>query len=346
MISVNQPREQVELAGLNTLRVSALARYYVEVHGVGELSQALAWADERQLPVLILGGGSNLVFTGDYPGLVIRMCIRGRSWERIQEHQATLVLAAGENWHQSVLYAARAGYRGIENLALIPGTAGAAPVQNIGAYGVELCDSLESVTVLDRASGELVELSCEDCRFGYRDSLFKQVRDRYVIIEIRLRLSRKGPLKLGYRELEQYLEAGPDSALEALDVVNAVMAIRRRKLPDPEQIPNAGSFFKNPVVAREAYQSLRDRYPDIVGYPQEQGVKLAAGWLIDRCGWKGFRNERVGVHGQQALVLINHAGGSGRDILALAEKICESVVEKFGVHLETEPGLVGENSRG
>ena len=342
MIAMNQPREQIELAGLNTLHVSARARYFIEVHEVAELSQALAWADDRQMPVLILGGGSNLVFTGDYPGLVIRMCIRGRHWEQIQDQQATLVLAAGENWHQSVLYAARAGYRGIENLALIPGTAGAAPVQNIGAYGVELCDSLESVMALDRHSGELVELSCEDCCFGYRDSLFKQVRDRYVIIEIRLRLSRNGPLKLGYRELEEYLDTGRESGLEAIDVAEAVMAIRRRKLPDPAQIPNAGSFFKNPVVAREEYLDLQARFPDIVGYPQEQGVKLAAGWLIDRCGWKGFRNERVGVHGQQALVLINHGGGSGRDIMALAEEIRESVLAKFGVQLETEPGLVGE----
>ncbi len=341
MTTANSPREQVDLAEFNTLHVSARARYFAEVHEVGELNQMLAWAEARGMPVLILGGGSNLVFTADYPGLVIRMCIRGRYWERIQDQRATLVLGAGENWHQSVLYAARSGYRGIENLALIPGTAGAAPVQNIGAYGVELCDSLESVTVLDRSSGQLVVLSCEDCRFAYRDSLFKQVRDRYVIIEIRLRLSRNGELKLGYRELAEYLGNTPASTLQAMDVAEAVMAIRRRKLPDPDQIPNAGSFFKNPVVSCEQYRELQARYPEIVGYPQEQGVKLAAGWLIDQSGWKGFRNERVGVHGRQALVLINHSGGSGRDIMALAEKIRVSVVDRFGVHLETEPGVVG-----
>jgi len=342
MTSVNSPREQVDLEEFNTLHVSARARYFVEVHEVGELKQVLAWAEARNMPVLILGGGSNLVFTGDYPGLVIHMCIRGRYWERIQDQQATLVLGAGENWHQSVLYAARSGYRGIENLALIPGTAGAAPVQNIGAYGVELCDTLESVTALDRSSGGLVELSCEDCRFAYRDSLFKQVRDRYVIIEIRLRLSRNGALKLGYRELEEYLASTRDSALEAIDVAEAIMAIRRRKLPDPEQIPNAGSFFKNPVIDNDQFLELQSRYPEIVGYPQSSGVKLAAAWLIDQSGWKGFRDEKVGVHGQQALVLINHAGGSGQDIMELAGKIRASVLERFGVSLDVEPCVLGE----
>lgn len=341
MTSANLPREQVDLAQFNTLHVSARARYFVEVHEVGELNQMLAWAEARHMPVLILGGGSNLVFTGDYPGLVIHMCIRGRYWERIQDQQATLVLGAGENWHQSVLYAARSGYRGIENLALIPGTAGAAPVQNIGAYGVELCDTLESVTALDRHSGQLVELSCEDCRFAYRDSLFKQVRDRYVIIEIRLRLSRKGALKLAYRELEEYLASTRGSACEAIDVAEAIMAIRRRKLPDPEQIPNAGSFFKNPVVTHAEFLELQSRYPEIVGYPQNSGVKLAAAWLIDHSGWKGFRDEKVGVHARQALVLINHAGGSGQDVMALAEKIRTSVLERFGVSLEVEPFVIG-----
>ncbi len=342
MTSVDLPREQVELAQFNTLNVSARARYFVEVHEAVELKQALAWAEARTLPVLVLGGGSNLVFTGNYPGLVIHMCIRGRYWERIHDQQATLVLGAGENWHQSVMYAARSGYRGIENLALIPGTAGAAPVQNIGAYGVELCNTLESVTALDRSSGELVELSGADCCFGYRDSLFKQVRERYVITEIRLRLSRNAPLKLGYRELEEYLAETGDSTLEAIDVAEAIMAIRRRKLPDPEHMPNAGSFFKNPVVASARFQELQSEYPEIVGYPQEEGVKLAAAWLIDQSGWKGFRNDRVGVHSRQALVLVNHAGGSGQDIMGLADQIRTSVMERFGVALEVEPSVVGE----
>lgn len=336
-----EPRENFELSDFNTLHVPAVARFYQEVHTAGELAEALEWARSNDVDVLILGGGSNLVFNGDYQGLVVRICIRGCSWERVLGHEATLVLGAGENWHEAVLYATRAGYRGIENLALIPGTAGAAPVQNIGAYGVELCDTLVSVTALDRHSNTLVELSNKDCRFAYRDSLFKQSPGRYVITEIHLRLSRERPMQLGYRDLEEYLGDRPHEELEPIDVAEAVMAIRRRKLPDPAMIPNAGSFFKNPVVSEATFVKLKSGYPDIVGYPQIKGVKLAAAWLIDQVGWKGFRNERVGVHNRQALVLINHSAGTGRDILELADRIRESVKERFGVELEMEPGIVG-----
>ncbi|MBW7470139.1 UDP-N-acetylmuramate dehydrogenase [Marinobacter sp. M216] len=336
-----EPREHVQLGDLNTLHVPAVARFYWEVEDADGLKEALAWAANHSASVLILGGGSNLVFNGDFNGLVIRICVRGRYWEHARNHEATLVLGGGENWHEAVLYAAGAGYRGIENLALIPGTAGAAPVQNIGAYGVELCDTLESVTALDRRTGEVVRLSNNECRFAYRDSLFKQSPGRYAIIEVRLRLSRDKPLQLGYRDLEEYLGERPRSELSATDVAEAVMAIRRRKLPDPDLIPNAGSFFKNPVVPSAEYKSLQSTYPDIVGYKQPQGVKLAAAWLIDQCGWKGFRNGRVGVHNRQALVLINHSGGTGRDILELAGKIRETVRAKFGVELEMEPGVVG-----
>jgi len=334
-------QENVELEALNTLHVPARARFYVKVHTSDELVQSLNWAASEDLEVLILGGGSNLVFAGDFSGLVVRLAIRGRRWEHIEDHKATLVLGAGENWHEAVLYATRAGYRGIENLALIPGTAGAAPVQNIGAYGVELCDCLESVTALDRKTGELVVLENAECRFAYRDSLFKQTPGRYVITEIRLALSRTRPLVLGYRDLEEYLADTPQTALGPLHVAEAVMAIRRRKLPDPDIIPNAGSFFKNPIVDSARFESLRERNPDIVAYPQEQGVKLAAAWLIDQSGWKGFRDARVGVHNRQALVLINHSGGTGADILKLAETIRQSVAGRFGVTLEIEPGIVG-----
>lgn len=333
-------RENVELEALNTLHVPARARFFVEVHSAEELVWALDWAAERDHKVLILGGGSNLVFAGDFDGLVVRLAIRGRCWEHVEDHRATLALGAGENWHEAVLYASRAGYRGIENLALIPGTAGAAPVQNIGAYGVELCDCLESVTALDRKTGELITLDNAECRFAYRDSLFKHTPGRYVITEIRLGLSRSRPLVLGYRDLEDYLGDTPQSALTPLQVAEAVMAIRRRKLPDPAIIPNAGSFFKNPVVDGATFETLKARHPEIVAYPQEQGVKLAAAWLIDQCGWKGFRNARVGVHNRQALVLINHSGGNGSDILSLAKKIGQSVERRFGVSLEMEPGIV------
>lgn len=334
-------QEQADLQTLNTLHVSARARYFLELQAPEALAEALAWAGERGLETLFLGGGSNLVFEGDFPGLVAHVAIRGRHWEQIEGDEATLVLGAGENWHEAVLYAARSGYRGIENLALIPGTAGAAPVQNIGAYGVELCDTLVSVTAFDRDAGKWLRLANEECGFGYRDSLFKRHAGRFVITEIRLRLSRKKPLQIGYRDLQEYLASLPDKDLDALAVAEAVMAIRRRKLPDPQQIPNAGSFFKNPVVSAADFERLTEQYPDIPAYPQAEGIKVAAAWLIDQCGWKGYRNDRVGVHNRQALVLINHAGGTGRDILALAARIRRSVKEKFGLVLEMEPGVVG-----
>jgi len=334
-------QENVGLKKLNTLSVSATARYYMDVASLNDLRRALAWAQDNGYKTLVLGSGSNLVFSGDFDGLVIRMQIAARSWEQVDETGATLVLGAGENWHDAVLYAAGAGYRGIENLALIPGTAGAAPVQNIGAYGVELCDTLISVTALDRDSNELVCLDNTQCGFAYRDSLFKRSPGRYIITGIKLRLSRTKPLQLGYRDLEDYLGDAVSPELDALTVAEAVMAIRRRKLPDPEMIPNAGSFFKNPVVSADKHSQLQAAHPDVVGYPQNGTVKLAAAWLIDQSGWKGYRNALVGVHNRQALVLINHSGGAGSDVLKLASEIRQSVQERFGVNLEMEPGIVG-----
>tara|TARA_R110001583_G_scaffold30542_2_gene105546 strand:- start:8676 stop:9620 length:945 start_codon:yes stop_codon:yes gene_type:complete len=313
----------------------------MDVASLSDLRSALAWAQDNGHKILVLGSGSNLVFAGNFDGLVIRMQIAARSWEQVDDKGATLVLGAGENWHDAVLYAAGAGYRGIENLALIPGTAGAAPVQNIGAYGVELCDTLISVTALDRDSNELLCLDNAECGFAYRDSLFKRSPGRYIITGIRLRLSRTKPLQLGYRDLEDYLGDTVSQELDVLTVAEAVMAIRRRKLPDPEMIPNAGSFFKNPVVPAEHFRELHAAHPDVVGYPQNGTVKLAAAWLIDQSGWKGYRNARVGVHNRQALVLINHSGGTGRDVLELASEIRQSVQERFGVNLEMEPGIVG-----
>lgn len=339
-----EPLENISLEELNTLRVCAVAKHYLEVHNAQELSSALVWARNRDTQVLILGGGSNLVFQGDFRGLVIRVCVRARYWEAVCDQEATLVLGAGENWHESVLYAAGAGYRGIENLALIPGTAGAAPVQNIGAYGVELCNTLTSVTAFDRHSDERVELARDECQFAYRDSLFKHSPGRYVILEVRLRLSRSAPMQLGYRDLQEYLSDMPGEDLQPDDVAQAIMAIRRRKLPDPVIIPNAGSFFKNPVIPEAEFKALQAHHPDVVSYPQTEGVKLAAAWLIDQCGWKGFRNRVVGVHNRQALVLINHSRGTGQDILDLADQIRESVKARFAVELEIEPGIVGEEA--
>lgn len=334
-------RESVNLAGYNTLGIDVQARYFTRVESLDQLTQALDWAQRRSLEVLVLGGGSNLVFAGDVEGLVIHIAMAGRQWAEVNNDHAKLVLGAGERWHDAVMYAARAGYRGIENLALIPGTAGAAPVQNIGAYGVELKDTLSEVVAWDRDNGDVVTLSVGECRFGYRDSLFKQCPERYIILEISLCLSRSAPLNLGYGELQAYFSERQSSApLTALEVAEGVVAIRRRKLPDPESLPNVGSFFKNPVVPLQVWDRLRHAFPGIAAYPADHSVKLAAAWLIDQCGWKGYRNERVGVHSRQALVLVNHGGGNGTDILELARRIQADVRSHFGVELDMEPRVV------
>lgn len=334
---------QVDLRDMNTLGVSVRAVYFVRLTQKEALPHWLDWARERKLSLLVLGGGSNLVLVRDFPGLVIQVALRGRCWEAVSEDSAILDVAAGESWHETVMYSVEAGYRGLENLALIPGTVGAAPIQNIGAYGAELANVLVSVDVFDTGNGQWQRLSCEACRFGYRDSLFKHAPGRYIVTGIRLRLSRQRPLNLGYRDLQQYFEQArrDPSTLNAMDVARAVIAIRRDKLPDPSRLPNVGSFFKNPVVSTEQYDRLLAAFPDLVSYPDPNGVKLAAGWLIDRCGWKGYRNTHVGVHARQALVLINHAEGSGRDILDLANAIRADVEKTFGVALDIEPQVIG-----
>jgi len=335
-------REGVGLRGKNTLGIAAQARYFTQARSTDDLRGALEWADAQNLETLILGGGSNLVFAGDFPGLVVQVAVTGRRWQEVESDTAILELGAGESWHECVLYAAKSGYRGIENLALIPGTVGAAPVQNIGAYGCELADTLVDVTALDRTTGEEVRLSSEQCRFSYRDSLFKHQPGRYIIIRVRLRLSRTRDLQLDYRDLKDYFSAQDTRQLTPSEVAQAVMAVRRRKLPDPAQLPNVGSFFKNPVIPIAAWHSLKSRHPEVAGYPEEKSAKVAAAWLIDQCGWKGYRDDRVGVHNHQALVLVNHSDGSGQDILNLASRVREDVESRFGIRLEMEPGVVGD----
>ncbi len=337
-------RPAVPLQALNTLRLPGEAHWFARVEDQDRLPDLLQWADERQLPTLILGGGSNLVLLDDFPGLVLAMAIRERHWVVEDEDSAILTLGAGENWHESVLYACQAGYRGLENLALIPGTVGAAPVQNIGAYGVELSQTLVSLDVWDRQEGRFHTLANEQCCFAYRDSLFKQQRDRYVILRLRLRLSRTAQYRLSYGELAERFGHlhDPESELSPKTLADTVARIRLRKLPDPAHLPNAGSFFKNPVVSPEKLTELRSAWPDIVAYPDGEGFKLAAGWMIERCGWKGHREAHVGVHSRQALVLIHHGEGTGMELLALAERIQADVYSCFGVNLEIEPRLIGD----
>lgn len=323
----------------NTFGFDARARFAVHVRSEADLSAALADPRAEGLPLVVLGGGSNVVLTGDLDALVLLMEIPGYQVEATSEGgDAWLVTAgAGENWNALVNRTIADGMPGLENLALIPGTAGAAPIQNIGAYGVELRERFAGVRAYDRQAGAFVWLDLQDCDFGYRDSLFKRAgAGRYIITAVTLRLPKGWQPVLSYGELARELDgqAAPDAAA----IRDAVVAIRSRKLPDPAQLGNAGSFFKNPLVSATQRNALLQAHPDLVSYAQPDGsYKLAAGWLIDRCGFKGVSDGPVGVYGKQALVLVHHGGGTGAMLLALANRIADTVQARYGVRIEPEP---------
>ncbi len=336
-------QSNVSLKQKNTLALVASAEHFVEVTSEAELQQAIAIADREGWPITVLGAGSNVVLAGGVPGLVVHMAIKGIDTLGEDSGRVTVRIGAGENWHQFVQTALARGWYGLENLSLIPGTVGAAPVQNIGAYGVELSEYLVSVDVVDLATGESSTLDRNACKFGYRDSVFKgRLKNRVVIFAVTLSLPTVPCLKLDYPSLKQKLaNYSPRDITPAL-VSETVCAIRSSKLPDPKVTPNVGSFFKNPVVTAHQAQQLHKQHAEMVVFPAEQAghLKLAAGWLIEQAGWKGRVLGNVGVHPKQALVLVNRGGASGEELLALASRIQESVVEKFGVQLEIEPRII------
>jgi UDP-N-acetylmuramate dehydrogenase len=330
------------LQTLNTFGIAARARAYLKLDSVAQLVAAMADPALAAMPRLLLGGGSNIVLTGDVDALVLHMAIKGRA---IVGHApgCTLVRAgAGENWHDFVQYTLAQGLGGLENMSLIPGTVGAAPIQNIGAYGAEIKDCFHALTVYDLASGALRVMDGAACRFGYRDSVFKHAEGQgLVIVDVTFALPDAWQANLRYAELAQALaEAGLD-APNAQQISDTVVAIRRRKLPDPAVIGNAGSFFKNPVVSREQCRQLLAAHPALVHHAQADGTeKLAAGWLIDQCGWKGKGIGNAGVYPKQALVLVNNGAATGAEVLALAQAIQADVLSRYGVALETEPVFV------
>ena len=323
----------------NTFGFDARARFAVHVRSETDLIAALADPRAAGLPLVVLGGGSNVVLTGDLDALVLLMEIPGYQVEATGAGgDAWLVtVGAGENWNALVNRTIADGMPGLENLALIPGTAGAAPIQNIGAYGVELRERFAGVRAYDRHTGSFAWLDLQACGFGYRDSLFKRAgAGRYIITAVTLRLPKAWQPVLSYGELARELDgqAAPDAA----SIRDAVVAIRSRKLPDPAQLGNAGSFFKNPLVSAAQRDALLQAHPDLVSYAQPDGsYKLAAGWLIDRCGFKGVSDGPVGVYGKQALVLVHHGGGTGAMLLALANRIADTVQARYGVRIEPEP---------
>ena len=330
-------QREVDLRHANTLRLPCVAERYAAPRTLAQLQQVLAVARREGWPITLLGGGSNVLLPETLSGIVIRPALN-QWWLEADAHGFTAHVGAGVNWHQLVMALATAGLWGTENLALIPGDCGAAPVQNIGAYGVELADRLEAVQVVERATGEARWLSRDACRFGYRDSIFKgELADSVVITRLQLRVSRQPMAKLDYGDLASRVPASPTP----LAVAKAVCAVRREKLPDPDQLANAGSFFKNPFVTDQLANELRERYPDMPCFPQGDGLtKLAAGWLIDQCGLKGFRQGAFGVHERQALVLVHFGGGNRQGLLALADTVAEEVAARFAVTLSPEPRLI------
>ena len=332
-----QPR--ASLREHNSFGLPALARTLIRVHTEADVRRVVDHPQHGVAPKFILGGGSNIVLTRDVEAVVVKVEIGGRRLLR-EEADAWIVEAgAGEPWHALVAWTLEQGWPGLENLALIPGSVGAAPVQNIGAYGVELADRFHSLDAVDLVTGRSVTLDAAMCRFGYRDSVFKQaLAGKSVITRVRLRLPRPWQPVLGYLDLERKMSETGNARPDARTVFDWVCAIRRAKLPDPAVIGNAGSFFKNPVVSPEQCRDIIGRDPEIVHYPMPDGsVKLAAGWLIDACGWKGKSVGRAGVYEKQALVLVNRGGASGAEVVTLARAIQESVYGRFGIRLEPEP---------
>lgn len=333
-------QENVSLKPFNTLAIDVNARYLIFIKESDILIEALAWAEQKNINVTVIGGGSNTVLTQNIEGLVLIIQNQGI---RIVEQQGSAVIVeaqAGVLWHDLVLWSVQHGLGGIENLSLIYGTAGAAPVQNIGAYGVEFKDVCYQVQAINRATRTLRLFTPEECRFNYRDSFFKHHPDQWIVTKIQLKLDYKAPINVGYAALQSNLPAQTEQ-LSYEQVSQLVIQTRQQRLPTPSQLANAGSFFKNPIVSIEKAEQLKQQYTDLVTYPYSLGqVKLAAGWLIDKAGLKGFREGEVGTYPLQALVLVNYGHATGKDVLQFAQKIQAMVNEKFGVLLEPEPVIL------
>ncbi|HOX89116.1 MAG TPA: UDP-N-acetylmuramate dehydrogenase [Burkholderiaceae bacterium] len=326
----------------NTFAVEARAAWLARIDSVDALRAVLADERVRDLPRLVIGGGSNLLLTRDFPGLVLLIGIPGLERAGETEDAWIVRVGAGEPWHATVERLLALDLPGLENLALIPGTVGAAPIQNIGAYGLELAERLHAVEVLDLESGALRSLTPQECDFGYRDSAFKRaLAGRVVITAVSFALPKRWQPVAGYAELAAELRARGAETPAPRDVFDAVVAIRSRKLPDPARIGNAGSFFKNPIVSHEQRQVIAAHHPALVAYPLAgQRYKLAAGWLIEAAGLKGATRGQAGVYERQALVLVNRGGATGAEILQLAREVQDTVQARFGVKLEPEPVIV------
>lgn len=333
-----QVQAQVSLKPFNSFGIDVRARQFAEARSDADVREALARAAQQGLPLLVIGGGSNLLLTQDIEALVLRMATQGIRVLQDDGSHVVVEAEAGEPWHPFVQWTLQQGFSGLENLSLIPGTVGAAPMQNIGAYGVEIKDVFAGLTALDRQTGELREFTLAECNFAYRDSLFKQQVGRWLILRVRFTLARIQHLHLEYGPVRQRLTEQGIEQPTASDVSQAICSIRSEKLPDPAVLGNAGSFFKNPLISAVLAAQLKMQYPDLVAYPQADGqMKVAAGWLIEKAGWKGFREGDAGVHRLQALVLVNYGAATGLELADLALRIQQDIARRFQIELEMEP---------
>jgi UDP-N-acetylmuramate dehydrogenase len=340
-----QVQENISLKPYNTFGIDAKARFFGTFKDQDELSEINDQKSKHpttNFPLFILGGGSNILLTKDFNGFVLKNELQGIEVLHEDPDHVYVRAGAGENWHSFVLYCIQRNWAGLENLSLIPGSVGASPMQNIGAYGVELEDRFHSLEAWHIVERKVYSFSKSDCEFAYRDSVFKhRHKDQFVILNVTFQLLKKPIFHTSYGAITEELSKMDVRDLSIQAISQAVINIRSSKLPDPKQIGNAGSFFKNPTVSKNKFDSLKQILPDIVGHPQSNGdIKLAAGWMIEQCGWKGFRSGDAGVHEKQALVLVNYGHANGNDILELSEKIMKSVKEKFSVNLEREVNII------
>ncbi|MEB3766723.1 UDP-N-acetylmuramate dehydrogenase [Acinetobacter sp. MD2] len=334
-------QQQVQLQKFNTLNLKSVAKFYVKVVSEHELLDALAFAKDQHLNCLILSGGSNMLLPEYIDGLVIHIAILGIQKSAENQDTVQICVGAGENWHEFVLHSTAQAWYGLQNLALIPGKVGASPVQNIGAYGVEVGDFIATVRVYDREDQRFKNLTAAECQFAYRHSIFKDHPTRFVIVAVTFKLLKVANLKLGYGDLRTAV--GDDLSPENLQ--RQVILIRQSKLPNPSEFPNAGSFFKNPVIDDVQYQQLAQQFPQLPHYPQANAqVKLAAGWLIDQAGWKGKQLGSVGMFAKQALVLVNYADANLNDVQQTYRAVQQAVQQKFNILLEPEPVLFSANA--
>lgn len=336
-------QENFSLKPFNTFGIEAKAKYFVEVNTEEELTKTLKLSHTQTLPLLFLGGGSNILFTKDFGGLAIQLNLKGISEKFLNENEVLVTAKAGENWHEFVMFCLNKNYGGLENLSLIPGNVGTSPMQNIGAYGTEIKDHFVSCKVLNLQTLEVENFDLEKCRFGYRDSIFKQEeKNKYVILEVSFKLTTQNhTIKTEYGAIKSELENLGITNPTIQDVSKAVINIRQSKLPDPKKIGNAGSFFKNPTIPLTQFEGLKLKFDNIQGYPNGNFVKVPAGWLIEQCGWKGKQIGNVASHQLQSLVIVNATGNaSGKEIFGFSTLIIDSVKEKFGIELEREVNIL------